>query len=92
MYPVVSQHPVQDTLGALLHRFSVRYKAEAFFVEFHVLVVLSELLQVVLQPARSSSALVVLLSLLLLLGGGLGGGGRRRLAFYRRHDDSTGER
>lgn len=50
---VVSHHPVQDPLCALLYLLCVRYKTEALFVEFHLFVLHPLLLHKVLQPAPS---------------------------------------
>ena len=87
LYSVVSWHPVQDTLWALLYPLSVRYEAEAFFVEFHLLVLCPLLLQTVLQPAL----LLRGIQLLLLSTGFFNSSSRCRLSFFLRHDGLTGE-
>lgn len=90
LYSVISWHPVQDTLWALLYLFCVRYNTEALFVEFHVLLLCPLLLHEVLQPATS---FLLHGGQLLQLGTGpfSSSSSRSWLAFFVRHDVLSGE-
>lgn len=67
LYSLVSGHPVEDALRSLLYLLGVRNETETLFVEFHLLIILSHLLQVAPQPTARFPVLLLLLGIQLLL-------------------------